>query len=219
MNKFIVPSAFVWSRIGPESGETLDLVLERKERQRLASGGVFVWGVGHSVRNGVQRLLEGEPRPRVLFTRIQGAGARIDRAPRGLLLWRGYHDEGEVRPLPPGAIVVSRAHTRLGIKIRQYALFCASNEPLRLRTIGSFNRGGVVNIESGHPVGASQVTAVVRHVGDGEGRQAEIVLEADLIAPYAAQLADPISIDESDLQRAYAASDWLSAVTALVNRK
>lgn len=210
-----VPGVFVWSRVGPESGERLEQVVERKERQRAANGRVFLWGIGHSIQAGVRRLLEFGAEPRVLFTRIAGKGAVIDSNPDGLLLWRAYYESEEVRPLPSGAIVVSRSHTGLGMKTRQYALFCESEEPLSLSSVGSFRRDDVVNIESGRPVGASQTTAVVRYVGGGFGSVVDVVLNLRLAPPYAAQLADPIPVTADALAQAYDGNDWIAAVEEL----
>lgn len=39
------PEVFCWSKMGPESGETLDQILRRKEIERVANGGFFAWGL------------------------------------------------------------------------------------------------------------------------------------------------------------------------------
>src|SRR5262249_60931414 len=79
----------------------------------------------------------------------------------GLLLWEAYQTaEGEI-PLPPHAIVISRAHDSKGhLKQRYYALVCenpmgilhSGRGTLDTRTLRNFGNGG-------KPVGSSQVTA------------------------------------------------------------
>jgi hypothetical protein len=47
-----LPEAFVWTRFGTEAGQTIDRILARKEAERIANGGLFLWGIGNSVATG-----------------------------------------------------------------------------------------------------------------------------------------------------------------------
>ena len=40
----MLPSHFVWTRYGTESGESMGAILARKERERIAAAGCFLWG-------------------------------------------------------------------------------------------------------------------------------------------------------------------------------
>ena len=44
-----LPTIFCWTRFGGEAGEPIEQILFRKEQERLANGGVFLWGIGNAV--------------------------------------------------------------------------------------------------------------------------------------------------------------------------
>jgi hypothetical protein len=145
-----------------------------------------------------------------------------------VLLWEAYKTtEGEI-PLPPHAIVRSRAHDSKGRpKQRYYALVCenpmgiphSGRGMLDTRTLRNFGNGG-------KPVGSSQVTAVVeRTTSHDQGRSYPITASATLIAPYAVQLTAPRKLSEQELRLLDQASlgtmtakDWI-AVAKQVRRK
>src|SRR5215469_8845249 len=124
--------AFCWTRIGTEAGQTLSDIVSRKELERRATGGIFVWGIGNAVAPAVSRLLDLEPNPSVLFSPIKSAPAAIDVQPTSLLAWTGYLDSnGLAHELPDGVVVTSRGHTARGAAKRaHYALFCRSETSL-----------------------------------------------------------------------------------------
>ena len=73
--------------------------------------------------------------------------------------------DGHERPLPKHAIVTSRGDRRTGTKERHYALVCWSDTPLVLGDYGLFDPSAYRNLSgTGAPVGASQVTALLRRV-------------------------------------------------------
>lgn len=39
-----------WSRMQAEAGQSLDAIVRRKELEREANGGLFLWGVGNLIR-------------------------------------------------------------------------------------------------------------------------------------------------------------------------
>ena len=45
----LLPDLFCWTKYGTEAGEDIGAILERKESERLASGGTFLWGVGNAI--------------------------------------------------------------------------------------------------------------------------------------------------------------------------
>jgi hypothetical protein len=216
----MIPSAFCWTRIGVESGQSVDAILRRKQvEQRVA--GCFVWGIGNGLGDAALALAA-RGAPKVLFSPIAGAPAPQDAAPTGVVAWRAYLDSrGVARPLPAGVLVTSRAHGPSGkTKPRLYALFCASAHGLRLGEHGSVDITELRNLVSRNPVGSSQTTAIVER-GEprrGPGRAYRVALVADLVAPYHVTLVDPIAITTQTLGALQALADagedtgWTSAV-------
>ena len=46
--------AFVWTKMGVESGEDLAKIIRRKESERIAGRGIFWWGIGNSLGAAVR---------------------------------------------------------------------------------------------------------------------------------------------------------------------
>ena len=42
------PNYLLWTRMQAEAGQGLELILRRKERERVAGDGRFFWGVGNA---------------------------------------------------------------------------------------------------------------------------------------------------------------------------
>lgn len=189
-----LPEAFVWSRMGIEAGEALERIVERKELERDAAGGTFFWGIGSSVGNAVRSLLGITSNPEVMFSPILGVPRAVDAAPEATARWTaGVGLDGRRIRLPEAAVVTSRwdparPHTP------RYALVCATDAPLALDDLGELTFGALTNLASGAPVGASQVTAVVRRSAapsQAGSRRYKVALRARLVAPYVLRLADP----------------------------
>ena len=66
-----LPTIFCWTRFGAEAGETIETILERKERERQANRGVYFWGIGNSVAPGIAELVRRTTSPEVLFSSIK----------------------------------------------------------------------------------------------------------------------------------------------------
>src|ERR1700736_3685919 len=88
-----LPRAFCWSRMGDEAGQGIATILLRKDLERRATGGTFVWGIGNALGNAMRGLIAREEHPQVLFSPIRSISAVRDRAPTGVLVWSGYIDE------------------------------------------------------------------------------------------------------------------------------
>lgn len=192
-----LPEVFCWTRFGTEAGETIDQILERKELERSANGGVFLWGVGNSIAPSLPELLHRERRPELLFSPIKGAPRAGDAAPAQTAVWtRGRTVDGEVFDLPPAFRVTSRfdAGSRGS---NHYALVCAVKEPLVLADCGKLVFESLTNLLTGRKLGASQVTAVVRRTPDiGDGTEYTVALRARLVAPYFLRLGAPTIVTE-----------------------
>jgi hypothetical protein len=222
-----VPPAFCWTRIGDEAGESVERIVRRKELERQATGGLFTWGIGNGLGEGIRSLVEVQERPQVLFSPIRSVAADIDRNPDGLLLWLDVVASGSLSPLPTASWVTSRNKTAKGApKLAHYALFCRSHHPLTTADVGTLHFRQLRNLKSLRPVGFSQVTAVVSRVDVAEGPELDypVVLSARLASPFFGRLATPVPLDPDDARRIDEIADfgnaelWLQGVAALKAR-
>ena len=183
MHERRLPQAFCWTRFGPEAGEGIEAILARKNLERAANGGVFTWGIGNSVAPGLAALLEEVETAALLFSPIRSRPRAFDLDPPQILRWTsGKTLHGERYRLPESVRVTSGARSFDGR--RHYALICRSDTPLSLGDFGSLDFGSLRNLASGRPLGASQVTAVVRRDGPQSGTTYPVALRASLTPPY-----------------------------------
>jgi hypothetical protein len=189
MHEFLaLPLAFCWTRFGTEAGETVETILERKERERRENGGVFFWGIGNSVGPAIAELVSRTASPEVLFSPIRSQPRTVDVHPPALTRWHGAITVAGDRIMLPSAVRIlsSRSHTQ------RYALVCASEHPLRPADCGRLDFGALRNLVSGNRVGASQVTAVVERLPNRtEGPEYAVALRAQLVPPYFVRLTHP----------------------------
>ena len=166
------PKEYVcWTRMQAEAGQSLEAIVERKERERLDGEGLFMWGVGNApavATNALARMASPVP---VIFSVMKSKAKPADASPARIVAWRRYIDlSGVERPLPGGSLVTSRGDSAKGVKRRHYALMCRSDSPLRLRRGTPFEPGAYRNVGgTGAPIGASQVTALLRRVSEPTG--------------------------------------------------
>lgn len=194
-----LPNYFVWTRYGTESGEAVGSILARKEQERQAAGGIFLWGIGNSVAPSVRKLLaslKGRD-PCVVFSPMLAAPRAVDVTPAVVFAWQSARgiDEQEWE-MPAGTLVTSRGGAAGVAKSRHYALVCQRSEALRVNDTGDrFNIADLANFASGNPVGHSQVTAVVhRTVRSTDGPYIAAVI-ANLVYPYVVELSDPVALN------------------------
>lgn len=214
--------------MGDESGEALDRIVQRKDLERRAAGGLFVWGIGNGLGKAIRDLVNSEPEPRVLFSPIRSAATTIDRNPTGVLLWLHYvGPSGQPTPLPEASFVTSRDSTANGsAKAAHYALFCRSDDPLATKDLGTVRFAELRNLTTQRPVGFSQVTAVVSRSVRAEGRDLEypVVLSAHLAAPHFGRLATPVALHPEDSKRVDTLAElgdpdlWLSEIKQIKQR-
>ncbi len=198
---FELPTAFVWSKMQAEAGQSLSDIVRRKEIERKAGGGQFFWGIGSSLGESLSRLVR-QTSPRVLFSIMRTPPKRVDVSPEGIMLWTRYIDSsGRSTELPPHALITSRATTGTGDKRRHYALVCYSDVPLRLQRLGTLNASHLWNLGSAITrVGSSQVTAVVEHgalyadESPETGPLYEVNMTARLSLPYFVRLTHPLIV-------------------------
>ena len=82
-----LPRIFCWTRFGTEAGQSIERILERKETERRANGGVFFWGIGNSVAPGISELIRRSALPEVLFSPIKGRPRSADVNPANVASW------------------------------------------------------------------------------------------------------------------------------------
>lgn len=192
-----LPDVFCWTRFGTESGEAIEDIVARKERERIANGGVFLWGIGNSVGPAVRELVRSTSSPYVAFSPMRSKPKAIDVTPQSLMAWTGATAlSGDEWAIPKGSQVVSRgAGEGQRAKTSHYALVCQSSEPLTLdSSAGELQYEALVNLLSGTKLGHSQVTAVVRRtsLGSKVPTTYPIALVAKLVFPFFVRLHSPV---------------------------
>jgi hypothetical protein len=154
----------------------------------------FFCGIGNSIGFGISELVRRCPSPEVLFSPIKGRPRGCDVAPESVVTWGlGETLDRGVYQLPEHSRVTSRSN--LGVpRSSHYALVCFSEDPIELIDNGpglAFNC--LRNLVSGKPVGASQVTAVVKREPTYSEPPAgyRVAFRARLVEPYFIRLRQP----------------------------
>jgi len=201
-----LPKHFCWTRFGTEAGQEVSSILARKERERLATGGLFLWGIGNSVGPAMRHLVRLESVPLAVFSPMRSKPKAIDVAPSRVVRWtRALDMDGHDWSIPEAVTVLSRGSSvELGDKRYHYALVCRSGQPLQGLEIGRVAYNRLVNLLSGARLGASQVTAVVEHlknVGDAQSVY-PIAFTAELAFPYFVKLEDPVELQGEGIRLA-----------------
>lgn len=192
-----------WSRMQAEAGQLLEAIVERKERERQAGGGSFLWGVGNAPAHITNVLARTGIPVRVVFSIMKTRPKSVDLSPSRVVIWRRYIDaQGVERPLPPYALVTSRGDSANGAKRSHHALMCRSDKPLMIERGEKFDPAAFRNAGgTGAQVGFSQVTALLRRVQDDQqDTDYEANLTAWLAESYWVRLTDPAQLDSERLQ-------------------
>lgn len=208
-----------WSRMQAEAGQALDAIVRRKEMERRAGRGSFCWGVGNAPATMTSALARlGHP-VAAIFSIMKSRPKAVDVRPARTFAWRRYIDaNGAVRPLPRHALVTSRADSAGGPKDRHFALMCWSDSPLAIQRGVPFDPSAYRNAGgNGAPVGASQVTALLKRTSNGGGETAyEANICAWLAESYWVKLTDPVEctvdMGEADSLSTSCAESWLAFV-------
>ncbi|MBF8657670.1 hypothetical protein [Pseudomonas putida] len=224
----MIPSTFCWTKMGVESGEGLDLIVRRKEWERQLGDGLFFWGIGQSLGDNARDAaasIDGEMQ--VLFSPMFSKPKDIDVRPEDIFVWNSWVDgRGNVVPLPKHVLITSRADLPSGRrKSSHYALVCRSDQRLGGGTEIEVTAAHLRNFSSDKPLGASQVTAVVKNanfaLSGNAARKYAVSFTANMEAPYAVQLSDPSLLTPQDLERISEVSargdlkDWSALVSRL----
>lgn len=193
--KGAIPGVFCWTKYGAEAGEGSEQIFRRKEAERKANDGLFLWGIGNSLGPSILCLLGAVDRPEVLFSPMTSRPAARDVSPEFVRLWRrAQGQDGSPYEIPAYSLVTSGPSSRRV----HYALVCHSEEPL-----GTLADGDVLvspaqlrNLRSGAMLGASQVTSVVSYAAGAalRGTTYPVTARAQLVPPYVVRLYDDVVI-------------------------
>jgi hypothetical protein len=183
--------------MGTEAGQSLEAILRRKELERRSGDGAFAWGIGNSLGRSADlaRMLSPSGEVDVLFTPMKSAAKAADIAPSTILLWLCYIGvNGELLDLPKYSLVTSRGGSE---RRSHYALLCHSTDNIADHgDLGAFDARLVRNLASSNPVGASQVTSVVRYEGPSAtvDKPYRIAFRAKLWAEGFVRLGAPVPL-------------------------
>jgi hypothetical protein len=201
----VIPSRFCWTKFGSESGEDIEAILARKDRERTANGGIFLWGIGNSVGPGIRALVRLEREPMAVFSPMRAKPKAIDTAPARVVVWRSARGiDGNDWEIPAGSMVVSRGDSGKGtMKRAHYALVCRSDKALASTapSTAHLSFSALSNLVSGAPLGYSQVTSVVdyRAKPTQAGPNYDVGFLAQLVYPYFVELFDPLQMGADQL--------------------
>jgi hypothetical protein len=204
----------------------LEAIIERKELERLAGGGMFCWGVGNAPAVAVKALAKLRRPVAAVFSIMKSKPKAADLSPGRTVAWRRYFDaDGIERALPPHVLITSRGDSAKGPKEKHYALMCWSDSPLKIQRGVPFDPSAYRNAGGNcAPVGASQVTALLKRTSPEFGETSyEVNLHARLVAGYWVRLSDPVELTaqaaKSICAGPSAGEDWVAFVRKLKQPK
>lgn len=196
-----IPRFFCWTRFGTEAAQPIDQILARKEEERIANEGLFLWGIGNAIGPSVKELIRRCANPEVLFSPIKSPPRRKDVEPAAVVAWTsGETLTGDFFRLPEHSLVTSR-HDPNSPRAVHYALVCFRSEPLMpARSDEQITLSGLRNLLTGRPIGSSQVTAVVESDGTEpqSDRAYEVAIRAELTFPYFVQLRERMALPRAN---------------------
>lgn len=191
--------------MGAEAGQGLATIIRRKEMERQLGSGQFLWGIGQSLGKNADIASRYVAPLHTLFSPMLSAPKAIDANPTGVVMWTSWVDSlGNLRPLPAHSLITSRATLPSGNKkMAHYALVCSSDNELQGKTELCIYPEQLQNMFTNKPLGASQVTAVVRVSNilseKCKARGYPVSFTATLQFPYFVRLAHPVQLDPHEL--------------------
>lgn len=189
-----LPTEFCWTKFGTEAGEEVDSIFARKEEERIANDGVFLWGIGNAIGPSLSDYLKQARFPKVVFSPMLCKPMKRDVEPAQIAYWTEATGlDGRRYQMPTYSLVTSSFNSKSQRQVR-YALVCHSGIPIS--EPNGFDKifcGQLRNWKSGAVVGSSQVTCVVRRIlkGASSGPIYRAALVATLHPPYLLRLTSP----------------------------
>ena len=196
--RMALPRHFCWTRFGTEAGERISQILARKEVERVVNGGKFLWGIGNALGPSMRQLIRLEVESVVVFSPIRTRPRTQDVAPDQILMWSaGRTLDDQHYEIPAGSIVTSRSKSG-GRGSCHYALVCASSSGLRIDLEGeSVAVRRLRNLLTDRPLGASQVTAIVRQADYDRSPSpltSPAAMRAQLVYPFLIKMLGPVPV-------------------------
>ena len=202
------------TKFGPESGETTDEILARKELERRSGVGAhknaFWWGVAErGTAQSIQTLMSQHGGNTVLFSAIKGQKPPNNGSATDALVWRKYRMLGGdiLQDIPKHVLITSAAVTKGGTtRTKHFALVCNSSVPLKMGGRAfRFSNSHYKNLSKDGKLGTSArgqrtTAALVRWTNSlisGAECDSLIDFSADLCTPYCVELFDPTRISPS----------------------
>lgn len=192
--------------MGVEAGQELAAIVQRKEWERQLGGGLFFWGIGQSLGKNAEIVADDVATLHAIFSPMPSKPKNIDVNPTEVVMWTAWVDPyGETKPLPSHCLVTSRASLPSGKRKEiHYALVCTSEQALDSTPSICVFPDRLRNVMTDKPLGASQVTAVVRvATSTGVANKAKsypVSFTAELQFPYFVRLVQPVLLDANDLE-------------------
>jgi hypothetical protein len=209
----------------------LAAIIRRKEWERQLGSGFFFWGTGQSLGEKARVAVREMGSLHAFFSPMISKPKSIDVTPTAVFLWNAWVDaQGTMRKLPSHCFVTSRAVSSAGRKKEShYALVCFSDKELDAQQENiCISPSHLRNITTNKPLGASQVTAVVRVSSRMDetcnAKSYSVSFTTELRTPYCVQLAQPMLLDHCELAEVKAVSDlgdielWITLVKHLRSR-
>jgi hypothetical protein len=232
-------SAVCLTKFGPESGETADEILARKELERLSGVGAhkneFWWGIGEKgAAQSISALISQHGANVVLFSAIKNQKLSNDGSAPDLLVWRQYRVLGSnvSHGIPKHVLITSAAFAKNGaLRTAHFALICKSRVPIKMgEPVFRFSNDHYKNLGKGGKLGKSArgqrtTTALVRWKRtpiSGAECDSLIDFSADFWLPHCVELSDPKLIQRSaiaalnqQIANGLGIRQWTPAVTTI----
>lgn len=175
--------------------------MARKEQERLANAGLFLWGIGNAIGPSMLQLLVRTNSPEAVFSPIRSRPRREDIMPSCVVAWTEAQTlSGDGYGLPKHSLITSR-YDLMQRRTKHYALVCYSATPIALGpTLERVQFAAMRNLVTSRPVGASQVTAVVhvdRTALEEKSLSYDVAFRARLTPPYFVLLRAPVPLANS----------------------
>jgi hypothetical protein len=227
------------TKFGPESGETADEILARKDLERRSGSRAhkneFWWGIGErGTAQSINRLISQHGANNVLFCAIKNQELPENGSTPDLLVWRKYSVLGgsELHDIPKHVLITSAAMTKSGrIRSTHFALACNSSGPIEMGGRAfRFSNSHYNNLGKDGKLGKSAggqrtTTALVRSTSSPiSGAECDTIIDfsADLCAPYCVELSDPKQISfgviaklNQQIANDLSVSQWTSTISGI----
>jgi hypothetical protein len=227
------------TQFGPESGETADEILARKDLERLSGVGThkneFWWGVGEKgTAQSISVLISHYGANVVLFSAIKNQKLSNDDSPSNLLVWRQYSVLGSSvsHAIPKHVLITSAALAKNNsLRTTHFALVCKSRVPIKMgEPVFRFSNAHYKNLGKGGKLGKSATgqrttTALVRWKRTSiSGAECDSLIDfsADFCLPHCVELSDPKLIQRSaivtlnqQIANGLGFRQWTPAVTTI----